>query len=118
MREIRNSTIYPPTFSSMRKEHFILLEVPLISLAKLCAQSFVVRANKGCVKSISLMDENKVRKLQKFLNLLNIQEWKRDSLPKVVAVFAGDLKVLVPFFFNQRAVLDRHGVPHHIFLAI
>ena len=49
-------------------------------------------------------------------NLLDIEEGEGDGLPEVVTVLAGDLEVLVPLLLDQRAVLDRHRVPHEVFL--
>ena len=49
-------------------------------------------------------------------DLLDIEEGEGDGLPEVVAVLAGDLEVLVPLLLNQRVVLDRHSVPHVVFL--
>ena len=54
--------------------------------------------------------------MKKNQRLLDIQEGEGDSLPEVVAVLAGHLEVLVPLLLDQRVVLDRHRVPHVIFL--
>lgn len=49
--------------------------------------------------------------------LLDIQEREGDGLPEIVSVLAGDLKVLVQLFLDQRVVLHRDCVPHQIFLS-
>lgn len=49
---------------------------------------------------------------------LDVQEWKSDRFPIVVAVFASHLVVLVPLFFDEGAVLDAQRIPHKVFLQI
>ena len=51
------------------------------------------------------------------VHLLNIEEWKCDRLPEVVSVFTCHLEVFVPFFLNQRIVLNGYGIPHVVFLG-
>lgn len=46
--------------------------------------------------------------------LLDIERREGDCLPEVASVLAGDPEVLVPFLLNDRVVLDRQSVPHHL----
>ncbi len=47
---------------------------------------------------------------------LDVEKGERDGLPEVQSVLAGHLEVLVPLLLDQRVVLDRHRVPHEVFL--
>ena len=51
-------------------------------------------------------------------NLLNIEKRKSNGLPEVITIFARNFKMLIPFFFNQRIVLNSYCVPHVIFLKL
>ena len=52
------------------------------------------------------------------LNLLNVKGRKRDRFPEVASIFARHSKVLVPFLFDDRVVLNRQSVPHNLIAAL
>ena len=51
-----------------------------------------------------------------FSNLLYIQKWESDCFPKIISIFTSDFEMFIPLFFDQRIILDRHSVPHIVFL--